>query len=739
MLCLVTPQKDFRLKLIKPFRCRLFLLVSCGLAPQLLLAQAQKDILATDLYAFQWIGDTQVSPDGSRLAFVKATVSARHDGYETSLWELDLTAPGAPFRLTAGLHDTAPRWSPDGRRLAFVRTFEIDGKRVPQIFVLPLSGGEALRMTNMPHGASHPFWSPDGTHLAFLTGATPDEWNKQQSAQPGEAVKDESTSDVRVIARATYRENSEGYLDFEHPAHIWVIDLPSSNPEKLPAAREITWGHRATEEPVWAADSSGFYYFCETSDEPELAPERRELFSAALRGVEPVTLTSVTLAPEGVTLSPDGKQLAFTAEQKARERSYSEPDLFTLALEPGAQPKNLTADYDYDIGAAIGGDSRAPRGDGRKVPTWLDPHTILEVSTHEGRAELVKIDATTGAVTEWTHGQHAVQLYGASKDGSRVVALVSTPVQIGDLYSVSAAGELNRLSDVNHDLFARLHLAEPVEIWYKSFDGRKIQAWVQRPPDFDESKKYPLILNIHGGPHAAYGWVFDHEFQFMAAKGYVVLYPNPRGSTSYGQEFGNVIQYRYPGDDFKDLMAGVDEVIRQGSIDPKKLGVTGGSGGGLLTDWTVTHTNRFAAAVSQRDIADWASWWYEADMPLFVPGWFKGAPFDVPEEFRSRSPITYVKNIQTPMMFILGDADSRTPTGAGGEEIFRALKTRGIATVMVRFPRETHELSRSGEPKHRVERLDHITGWFDKYLQGQSKPEYDVVTPKERALDTAVQ
>jgi dipeptidyl aminopeptidase/acylaminoacyl peptidase len=257
-----------------------------------------------------------------------------------------------------------------------------------------------------------------------------------------------------------------------------------------------------------------------------------------------------------------------------------------------------------------------------------------------------------------------------------------------------------------------------------------IQAWVQKPPDFNAAKKYPLILNIHGGPHGAYGYIFEHEFQWMAAKGYVVLFPNPRGSTTYGQEFGNVIQYHYPGDDFKDLMAGVDEVVRRGYIDEKKLGVTGGSGGGLLTNWVVGHTTRFAAAVAQRDIASWAHWWYTADFTLFQPAWFKGPPFDQEEDFKARSPITYIKDVKTPMMFILGEADYRTPPGAGGEEMFRALKFRKIPTVMVRFPDESHELSRSGKPWHRIERLQNIVGWFDHWLLGTPKPEYEVA-PKE--------
>jgi dipeptidyl aminopeptidase/acylaminoacyl peptidase len=320
-----------------------------------------------------------------------------------------------------------------------------------------------------------------------------------------------------------------------------------------------------------------------------------------------------------------------------------------------------------------------------------------------------------------------VMSYSATPDGLNIAMLLGTPTNVGDVFLVnSRSGEMQPITHVNAELFAKLHLTEPEMIWYKSFDGRRIQAWVQRPPDFEAGKKYPLILDIHGGPHSAYGYIFDHEFQWMAAKGYVVLYPNPRGSTSYGQDFGNIIQYAYPGDDFKDLMAGVDELIARGWVDPQKLGVTGGSGGGVLTNWTIGHTDRFKAAVSQRSIADWAGFWYTTDFTQFTPFWFRGAPWEQEADFKARSPITYIQNVHTPLMLIEGESDLRTPSADGGEQMFRALKYLKRPVVMLRFPGETHELSRSGKPLHRVERLEHIVAWFDKYLMGQDIHAYDV-------------
>ena len=419
--------------------------------------------------------------------------------------------------------------------------------------------------------------------------------------------------------------------------------------------------------------------------------------------------------------------MAFHGAVTEPVRSYTQPDLWVMDLTPNAQPRNLTADYDYDVGSAVFGDNEAPRGGNGATLHWSpDGRWLYDIVAERGRTPIIRVDAQSGAVTEITHGDQAVLDFSVTPDAHSMVALVSTPTMIGDLFSVASDGSETRLTDFNRKLWSQLNLTVPDEINYKSFDGRNIQGWIQKPPDFDAHKKYPMILNIHGGPHAAYGWVFDHEFQWMAAKGYVVLYINPRGSTSYGQEFGNIIQYHYPGDDYRDLMVGVDELLKRGYVDDKKLGVTGGSGGGVLTDWTVTQTDRFAAAVSQRDISNWASWWYTADFTLFQPRWFKAPPFEDPQDYTNRSAITFVEKIHTPIMFVLGEADSRTPPDSGGEQIFRALKYLKRPTAMVMFPRETHELSRSGEPWHRVERLDYIVGWFDKWMMGAPHPEFDL-------------
>ena len=694
-------------------------------------AAAKRPIAETDLYAFRWIASPQISPDGAKIVYTLVTVNAKHDNYETSLWIVPASG-GAARPLTAATRDSSARWSPDGRTLAFLRAPEQkdkDGKPQPaQIYLLSMDGGEARPLTDIPKGAGGLAWAPDGQSIAFLSTTLAKDFDKKKDA------KDEEESDVRVIVKAAYRMNGEGYYEPDRPSHIWTVPVPPV--PKIPAgperAKQVTTGEFSESDIVWSRDGSKIYFTSNRVREPYYEPPHDEIYAVKAAGGDIAKVAGIDGSIHAISLSPDGSHIAFVGSLNRgdglRQRSYSQPDLFITPVEPGGAPRNLTAAYDFDIGGGVGGDQAPPRGGGSSKPYWsANGRSIFVDSAEEGRANLKRIDAETGKVEPLSSGDQDVFSYSATPDGSKAAVLVSTPTNIGDLFLLDgASGRLDRLTRINDELFAKLNLTEPETIWYKSFDGRRIQAWVQRPPDFAPGKKYPLILDIHGGPHSAYGYTFDHEFQWMAAKGYVVLYPNPRGSTSYGQEFGNIIQYHYPGDDFKDLMAGVDELVARGWVDPAKLGVTGGSGGGVLTNWTIGHTTRFKAAVSQRSIADWRDFWYTADFTLFTPFWFRGAPWEQEADFKERSPITYVDKIATPLMLIEGESDFRTPPGAGGEQMFRALKYLKKPVVMVRFPGETHELSRSGKPVHRVERLQHIVAWFDKYLEGRDIHTYDI-------------
>ena len=697
-------------------------------------AQRRRAITETDLFRFVWAADPRISPNGSQVAFVRVTVNEDKDRYETRIFLVPADGSASPRPLTAGRNDRAPRWSPNGREIAFVRTPEpVDGKSKPsQIYLISMDGGEARALTDAPKGAGAPVWSPDGKTIAFTS--TPDTTaarSKADSARRAADTTSKHVSDVRVITRAQYRWNGGGYTDPTAHSHVFTIPAAWAPDGGLLPAKQITFGEFDENEPVWSSDGTRLYFTSNRRLEPYYDPRGDELYSVPAGGGTPMKVASIDGGIGSIAISPDGRRIAFTGNENAKPlRFYDQGDLYVMDATPGSQPKNLTTGYDYDVESGLTGDQHPPRAGSSGGIIWSrDGRSLIVVTTENGRANLKWFSASDGKVNSLTTGDQEIVSYTASADGSRLVTLVSTALNIGDLFVVDASGARaapRQITRVNEGLFSSLDLTAPEEFWYKSFDGKRIQGWILKPPRFEASRKYPMILEIHGGPNAAYGYTFTHEFDWMAAKGYVVVYTNPRGSTSYGQDFGNIIQFHYPGDDYRDLMQGVDEVLRRGYVDSTRMGVTGGSGGGVLTNWIVGHTHRFAAAVSQRSIADWAGFWYAADFTLFNPTWFSGAPWENPEQFRELSPITYIKNVTTPLMLIEGEADMRTPPPMGGEQMFRALKYLHKPTVMVRFPDETHELSRSGKPWHRVERLRHIVGWFDKYLQGRATTIYDV-------------
>jgi dipeptidyl aminopeptidase/acylaminoacyl peptidase len=732
--------------------------LACSLVALPLTAAAQKRLITEkDLFAFHWIGDARISPDGSSVAFVQAVVRANREGYDTAIYLLDLNKPGAtPQMLTSGPRDTSPRWSPDGTKIAFLGSAEKDGKPGPsQLYLQGVKpAANAVRISDLPDGAGSPAWSPKGDAIAVLSETPKDpKQAKFEAAQKSHATGDDAhVSDVRVINRAIYRMNGGGYLDASKAEQLYLISLPKADGSQDPAW-QVTGGRFGVDEFVWSPKADWLFYASAHDEEPyyEAVPHN-SIDGVKVSGqkrnadVPAIGFTAdLKLEAAGISLSPDGAHLAFHAAEQTgtagKLLSHGQEDLLVLDLhwdgdtpKAAGQPRNLTEKLSYEMGSGVGGDNTAPRGGGRGGIAWsADGNRLIDVAAKDGSALLVSVDAQSGEVTELTKAKQAVLSFTGTADGKKTLALISNPLLIGDLFVLGERQAQTQVTHVNEELFSQLDLTMPEELQVpptahaSDIHGHAIDTFVQLPPGFDGGKKFPLILNIHGGPHSAYGWIFDHEMLWMAARGYVVVYPNPRGSTSYGKEFANVIEDNYPKDDFHDLMDTVDAVIKKGYADPERLGVTGGSGGGLLTDWTVTQTNRFKAAVAQRDIVDWANWWYTADIGEFHQFWMPEAPFDHLDIYKDRAPLTFVNNIKTPMMFILGEADYRTPPTAGGEIFFRALKYKKIPTVMVRFPRESHELSRSGEPWHRVERLENIVGWFDKFLMGKCEPQYDVL------------
>jgi dipeptidyl aminopeptidase/acylaminoacyl peptidase len=687
-----------------------------------------------DLLKFRWIADPRISPDGTRVAFTLVRVDADEDEYRTDLWIADVpvsggSAPGAttpsPRALTFDGRSAQPRWSPDGSALAFVRRAE--GAK-PQLHVLPLAGGEARALTKLEKGVSSPAWSPDGKRIAFLSGHDPD--------RDLEGAKKPKHEPARVVTRPEFRWNNEGFTDFEHLDHVWVVGA-GTRPEDGSGAepRRLTKGGRFKEWALaWSRDGKHVVFATDRREAPwHAAPaEDNDLRAVA---------ADLDVATEGETMrvvadiagpiaqwieGPDGRIAAVGGIRPAKPNTYEANDLLLFEGSwPQLSPKVLTDGLDLHVGEGVNSDQHPPRGGG-ELPLGFtaDGKAVVFAHSRRGAAHLALCDLASRRVEDLTGPDQEVIAGTVSADGRRVALTIGSLESPGDLHVYDLERRtLTRLWGPNDELLDGAALVEAFD--YPSFDGTKIQAWLVKPADFDPKKKYPLVLEIHGGPHTAYGFGFFHEFRVLAAAGYVVLYTNPRGSTSYGQGFADCIQYKFPGDDYKDLMAGVEHVVARGFIDDSRMGVTGGSGGGLLTNWIVCKTNRFAAAITQRCVADWAAMWSTCDFSLFQPFWFRGAPWEDPKDFAERSPVTHLANIETPLMVLHSEEDWRTPIGQG-EAMFRGLLYRKKPTVMVRFPGENHELSRSGTPSRRVQNQQHIRRWFDHWLMGRTAPEYGV-------------
>jgi dipeptidyl aminopeptidase/acylaminoacyl peptidase len=689
--------------------------------PEAASGAARRPVREDDLLRFTWVADPRMSPDGARVAFTRVWVDAAADEYRTAL---SLAAGGAVGSaaaevraITFGPRDSQPRWSPDGRFLAFVRS--PGGKEPGQLHVLPLAGGEATLVCTLAKGVSEPAWSPDGRRIAFLSGT-----HLELDAPGREKPKNEPG---RVVTRPVFRENDEGFHDFDRMSQVWVVDAQGG------AARPLTRGPFAAGAPAWSADGRRVLFVADRREEPWFGLEASILYAVSPDRETPADTADLEVVvdyggPIGAFVEHADGRIAAIGYRAMEPRTYTQPRLLmTEGAEPRREARDVAPAVDDEFGGAINSDQHPPRGGGvTPLAFEAEGRTVCCAVARHGGATLARVELASGAVTPLTPADRDLVAGTASADGRQWAITLGSPTRPGDLYRLDAAtGALTRLWAPNEELFAELALGEVEMFWYPSFDGTEIQAWLVKPPGFDPARKYPLLLEIHGGPHTAYGFGFFHEFHYLAGAGYLVLYTNPRGSTSYGEGFASTIQYRFPGDDARDLMAGVDAVIERGYVDPARVGVTGGSGGGLLTNWLITQTDRFAAAVTQRCVSDWASMYYSTDFSMFVPFWFRKSPFEDPREYLERSPVAFADRITTPLMIIHSEEDWRTPI-AQGEAMFRALKQQRKVAVMVRFPGESHELSRSGTPSRRVQNQQHIRGWFDRWILGVARPEYGV-------------
>ena len=647
-----------------------------------------------DVFELEWATDPQISPDGRYVAYVRRHMDVMKDRARGDVWLLDRDQ-GTHRPVTQTGSATTPRWSPSGDRLLYVAMDE--GSGGAQLFVRFTDSGESMRLTRLTESPGSPSWSPAGDRIAFSM-AVPAK-SSDMIKMPKQPEGATWAPEADVIDSLIYRRDGRGYVD---PAHQHLFVVPADGG----TARQVTSGdfdHGGT--PSWTADGEALVFSANRHADHEDHPNNSELYRVDLKSGDIEALTD-RYGPDGSPLvSPDGKKVAYVGYDD-RLQGFQQPQLYVMDLGGGKAGKArvLTTELDREI----------------EQPQWIgDSSGLFFAYSDHGVGKIAKVDLA-GKITRLAEHMGGTSIgrpysggsFSASDDGVLAYTWGRAPAPAD--VAVWEAGKLEMLTDLSSDLLDHKVLAEVEEINFKSsFDGRDVQGWVAKPPGFDPKKKYPLLLEIHGGPFADYGDRWSTEVQLFAAAGYVVLYINPRGSSSYGEEFGNLIHHNYPSQDYDDLISGVDAVIEQGYVDPDRLFVTGGSGGGVLTAWIVGKTDRFRAAVSVKPVINWYSFVLTADSyNFFYKYWFPGPPWEHAEHYLKRSPLSLVGNVTTPTMLMTGEADYRTPISET-EQYYQALKIRDIETAMVRIPEASHGIA--ARPSHLISKVLHILAWFERF------------------------
>jgi len=650
-----------------------------------------------DIYEFKLVSDPQMSPDGKEIAFVVTEVKpAKEKGkkkYEPHIWLMNVETKEAR-QLTFGKgSDINPRWSPDGKHLLFLSNRDNEKKGM-QLYVIPRYGGEARRMTDIEGGVSDPQWAPKGRRVLFL-------------ASP--PSKEKEKTDVKVIRRIFYKLDGAGFIH-EKRRHLFVLTFEGARPKQL------TSGDFDVSDPAWSPDGTEIAFIANMSENTDYEV-RKDLYVISKMGGKPRKLYSGKGPLANPTYSPDGKYIAFLGQDM--EKGFATNTNVWLITSDTGRPRNLTKNYGISAVSVVLGDARGPGGN--PYPIWgRAGKYIYFLATKGGSTHIFRVDKKGKSFAQVTEGEFSVDSFSLSRRASKIVYLRTSAVNLPDVYLLNDEGEDIQLTNFGTDLTDYRYLSKPERFTFKASDGKEIEGWIMKPVDFKKGEKYPAILEIHGGPRAAYGYAFMHEFQLLATRGYVVFYINPRGSAGYGEDFAFAIVKNYGDRDYKDLMEAVEYVKTHFDfVDPDRLGVTGGSYGGYMTNWIVTHTDIFKAAVTQRSISNFYSFFGTSDIGyIFGKEELGGEPWKRPRAFLKKSPISYVENVKTPLLIIHSENDYRCPMEQA-EQFYVALKYLKKEVELVRFPDEGHNLSRNGQPHHRVERLNHILRWFDTYLKGK--------------------
>lgn len=675
---------------------RAFVLTGAAVASVLAVAPAgaqdapARAFTGEDLFKLEGATDPQISPDGSRIVYVRRTGDIMKDRYQPSLWLVDVRS-GTQRPLVADANQNmAPRWSPDGNRIAYVSTA---GGTGAQLHVLYLDSGTSVRVTGLPDTPGAMAWSPDGRQIAYTMRVPGD--GAKLGSPPAKPEGAEWAKPLTIIDRVTYRFDGGGYAKpgFDQ---LFVVSADGGAP------RRVTAGNWDAAGPIdWSADGRRIYFTGNRVKEWERAGNESEIYSVELDSGAIRALTDRRGPDFNPKVSPDGRLIAFMGNDDDG-RSHNNFELYVMNAD-GSGVRAITPTLDRSI------DDFTWAGNGSLFATYADKGAMkLARIGLDGRTAVLVDYLTPGTISDRPYA-------GGSFSASRSGALAYTGGTVdrpGDLF-LKAGGAARQLTRLNTNWLQGKDIAPMRKLAVTAPDGRAIDAWLIEPVGRRPGQKVPLILEIHGGPHAEYGPGFSTDYQLYAAAGYAVLYTNPRGSTSYGEDFANLIDKNYPGPDYEDLIASVDAAIADGVADPKNLFVTGGSGGGVLTAWIVGKTDRFAAAATQKPVINWASEVLTADLATGAPRyWFGAMPWEKPEEYWRRSPLSLVGNVKTPTLVVVGEQDYRTPISEAAQ-YYQALQLRGVPTAFVTVPDASHGFT--ARPSQSAAKASAIIAWFDRY------------------------
>ena len=658
---------------------------------------AKTPMTSADLWELRTAGDPQITKDGKSVVYTVGWADKMTDQQYSSLW-IAGSDGNDPRPLTTGaFRDSSPRLSPDNTKLAYLSNRS--GRT--QIRVRWLDSGQEAQITDLTETPASIEWSPDGKWISYIARVPgKSEWQIKMPERPAGARWAEPPV---IIERLRWRQDGYGLLPPGY-FHIFAVPATGGTPRQITTGDFNHGGPQGNTSYAWSPDSKTIYVSASRIADADYNLKGGDIYAFAVADGAVKQLTTREGPDSNPVPSPGGSKIAYVGHDW-RFQSYNVNHLFVMNAD-GTGITPLTPKWDRDV--------RAPKW------SW-DGKTIYFLSDDRGVTHLYSVAAEGGEAKQLTSGTYQL---GGGRAGdftlanNMMIATVRTaPQEPGEVVTFYAhrGNDQTRVTQLNDSLLADRELGEVEEITYDSFDGKPIQGWIVKPPKFDPAKKYPLILDIHGGPHAMFGVGFQGEFQIRAARGFVVLYTNPRGSTGYGEDFGNIIHTKYPGDDYKDLMAGVDKILTKNYIDPKRMGVTGGSGGGLLTAWVIGHTDRFAAAVSQYPVTNWITQAGTADGGYTHSAlWMKSLPWENPKQFLDHSPVFFAQNFKTPTMVITGEADYRTPM-AESEELYFALKARKVPAVLVKVPDEPHGIR--ARTSHYIAKVEHILAWMEKYTR----------------------